>query len=126
MSVTASASNAPASGGNGSIAHQLEALERAIEDTVREGGVNAIAVAESGRRILGLARTLAEDIAHATSAEIAADATAAWQRARDFARHEVEVAREAVREHPLAAVGGVAAVSALTAMLVTLMLQRHR
>ncbi len=131
MAATASTStatgNATGNGnGNGSISHQLEALERAIEDTVKAGGANAIAVAEKGRRILGLARTLAEDITHATAAEIAADASAAWRRARDFAQYEVEVARETVREHPLAVVGGVAAVSALTAVMVTLMIHRHR
>ena len=110
---------------NGSITHQLEALERAIEDTVREGGANAIAVAEKGRRILGLARTLAEDIARTSSAELASGATAAWRRARDLAHDKAEVARETVRAHPLSVMGGVAALSALTAMVVTLLVQEQ-
>ena len=83
------------------------------------------AVAEQGRKILGQARTLAEDIARAASAELADDANAAWHRARDFAQHEVGDARDTVRAHPLAAVGGVAAVSALTAVVVTLLVRRH-
>jgi hypothetical protein len=109
--------------GNGSIAHQLEALERAIEDTVREGGANAIAVAEKGRRILGEARALAEDIARTSTAELASGATAAWHRARDVALDGAKAARETVRAHPLTVLGGVAAVSALTATVVTLMVQ---
>ena len=111
--------------GNGSIAHQLEALERAIEDTVRMGGANAIAVAEQGRRILGLARSLAEDIARTSSAELASNAATAWQRTRDYAHDKAELARETVRAHPLSVMGGVAALSALTAMVVTLLVQDH-
>src|SRR5947207_213719 len=91
----------------------------------REGGANAIAVAEKGRRILDLARTLAEDIAHTSSAELASGATTAWHRARDFAQDKAEAARETVRAHPLSVVGGVAAVSALTAIVVTLLMQEQ-
>lgn len=125
MNATATSSDRHGNG-NGSITHQLEALERAIEDAARDGGADAIALAEKGRHILGLARTLADDIAHASSAQIAGRAGAALHRAREFVQHEAEAARETVRAHPLAAVGGVAAVSALTAALVTLMLQRER
>jgi len=116
--------SAASGNGTGSITHLLEALERAIEDTLKAGGANAVAVAEEGRRILGLARTLAEDIARTTGAEIADNANAAWHRTRDFAQHEAEVAREAVRARPLAVVSGVAVVSALTAMAVTLAIRR--
>lgn len=112
--------------GNGSISHQLEALERAIEDTVRAGGANAIAVAEKGRQILQEARTLADDIAHTTSARIADNASTAWHRARDVAHHQAETAREVVRAHPLSVMGGVAVLSALTAMVVTLLVQDER
>lgn len=120
------ASESASKNGNGSISHQLDALERAIADTVREGGANAIAVAEKGRQILEQARTLADSIAHTTSATIADNATTAWHRARDVAQHQAETAREVVRAHPLSVVGGVAAVSALTAVLVTLLVQHEQ
>ena len=112
---------------NGTISRQLEALASAVEDTARQGGENAIAIAEKGRQILSMARELASDITQKTTEEVSNRAGSAYRRVRDTAQYEVEVAREAVREHPLLAVAGVAAVSALVAVVVTAAVQRqHR
>ena len=112
---------------NGTISRQLDALARAVEDTAKQGGENAIAIAEKGRQILSMARTLAGDIAQAATEEVTNRAGGTYRRVRDTAQYEVEVAREALREHPLLAVAGVAAVSALVAVVVTAAVQRqHR
>jgi hypothetical protein len=104
---------------NGTISRQIDALQDAVEDTAKQGGEQAIAIAEKGRQILTLARELAGDIAHVTRETVSAGAGNAYRRVRDTAQYETEVARETVRNHPLLAVAGVAVVSALIAVAVT-------
>lgn len=109
--------------GKDAFSQQIESLEHAIEEIVRDGGAEASALVEKSREVLAAARAMTEDLARTTSAELADGAATAWNRARDFAQYEVEVARDVVRRHPMASMGGVAAVSALTAMIVTLLLR---
>lgn len=110
---------------DGTISRQIDALQTAVEDTAREGGENAIAIAEKGRQILTMARDLASDIAQATRDEATSRAARVYRRVADTAQHDVEVARDAVRAHPLLTVAGVAAVSALVAVIVTSAVQRN-
>lgn len=101
------------------MSEQLAKLATAIEDAGKESGEAAAAIAEKGRQILALGRELAHDIAQATSETMSSRARSAYRRARDIAEYDVEVARETVREHPLASIAGVAAISAVVASLVT-------
>jgi len=104
---------------NGTISRQIDALHDAVEDTAKQGGEHATDIADKGRQILTLARELAGDIAHATRETVTSGAGSAYRRVRDTAQYETEVAREAVRNHPLLAVAGVAAISALIAVAIT-------
>ena len=114
--------------GNGQhapMSEQLAKLQTAIDEAGREGGEKATAIAEKGRQILTLARELAGEIAHVTRDTVSTRASQAYRAARDTAQYDVEVAREAVREHPLLAVAGVAAISAVVAACVTTALSRR-
>jgi len=107
------------------MSEQLTKLQTAIEEAGREGGDKAATIAEKGRQILSLARELAGDIAHATRDTVGTRAGQAYRTVRDTAQYDVEVARETVREHPLLAVAGVAAISAVVAACVTGALSRR-
>lgn len=107
------------------MSEQLVRLETAIDDASKEGGDKAAAIAEKGRRILSLARELAGDIAGVTRETVSSRASRAYRAIHDEAQRDVRVAREAVREHPLVAVAGVAAISALVAACVTSALSRR-
>lgn len=109
------------------MSEQLAKLQTAIEETSREGGDKAAAIAEKGRTILALARDLAGDIAGVTRETVSSRAGRAYRGIRDEAQRDVALARETVREHPLLAVAGVAAISAVVAACVTNALShRHR
>lgn len=107
------------------LSEQLAKLQTAIDDTSKEGGDKAAVIAEKGRVFLSLARELAGDIAVATRDTVSARASRAYHRVYDTAQHDAELAREAVRNHPLLAVAGVAAVSALVAAIVTAAVSRR-
>ena len=107
------------------MSEQLATLQTAIEAAGKEGGEKATAIADKGRQILTLARELAGDIAHVTRETVSTRAGRAYRKIHDEAQYDVELAREAVREHPLLAVAGVAAISALVAACVTSALSRR-
>ena len=107
------------------MSEQLAKLQTAIEDASKEGGDKATAIADKGRQILALARELAGDIAGVTRETVSTRASQAYRKIHDEAQYDVELARETVREHPLMAVAGVAAVSALVAACVTTALSRR-
>lgn len=107
------------------MSEQLAKLQTAIEDAGKEGGEQAMAIAEKGRQILAMARELAGDLASATRETVSTRASQAYRTIRDEAQYDVELARETVREHPLMAVAGVAAISALVAACVTSALSRR-
>lgn len=107
------------------MAEQLEKLKAAIEDAGKEGGDNSATIAEKGRQILALARELAGDIAVVTRDTVSNRASHAYRKIHDEAQYDVELARETVRQHPLMAVAGVAAISALVAACVTSALTRR-
>ena len=107
------------------MSEQLAKLQTAIEDASKEGGDKATAIADKGRQILTLARELAGDIAGVTRETVSTRASRAYRKIHDEAQYDVELARETVREHPLMAVAGVAAISALVAACVTTALSRR-
>jgi ElaB/YqjD/DUF883 family membrane-anchored ribosome-binding protein len=107
------------------MSEQLAKLQSAIDEAGKEGGEKAVAIADKGRQILSLARELASDIAGVTRETVSARASRAYRKIHDEAQYDVELARETVREHPLLAVAGVAAISALVAACVTSALSRR-
>jgi ElaB/YqjD/DUF883 family membrane-anchored ribosome-binding protein len=107
------------------MSEQLAKLQTAIDEAGKEGGEKAAAIAEKGRQVLALARELAGDIAGVTRQTVSTRARQAYRKIHDEAQYDVELARETVREHPLLAVAGVAAISALVAACVTSALSRR-
>lgn len=107
------------------MSEQLAELQSAIEQTGKSGGDKAATIAEKGRQILALARDLAGEIADVTRVSVSTRAGEAYRKVYNEAQRDVEVAREAVREHPMLAIAGVAAISALVAACVTSALSRR-
>lgn len=96
---------------------QIAHLAASIEDTVKEGGSTATAIADNGRRLLSQASSLVDDLTHRARDTVSETAHMAYDRAKAAAHDGEEMLEEVIRERPLTSVAIALGVGALLAMM---------